>query len=359
VNESGYDRIEGIAEKLNIPFNIAWFHYFCNQRCVYCVYRYWYGFNNKKAHSASLTNFQIKKILSELKTMGGYNIDITGGEPLMMSNFIFLILTARKLGFKISMTTNGSLFTKYIADIIADIRFDFVRFSVNGTSASTDDKIVGSRGHFTMVLKWIEYLKNKGVYVTVNYTVIPENLEEIENAYKVFKSMGVPISFSYNFIPFIDNPNESKKFWLTLAQLKHLLEFIDSVKVADSSWEDFDNGIVGSNKKRCSIGKSKIVIGSDGEVYPCELLLISAGNAAIKSIKDIWINSHVMRKFRELEEEEFRYCENCKYKRTCDLFCVGCNYIYNRDITKPYPYTCRISRARNYFIARRNNNENR
>lgn len=348
MKENNLDKIKKLAWDLNIPLNTIWFHYYCNQRCNYCLYKYWHGFNNASAHYRPLTNSQIEKILSELKELGGYYLDITGGEPLTMQNFTFLLLTARKLGFRISMTTNGSLFTKFFVDMIAEIKIELVRFSINGAKASTHDKIVGKQGHFVKALKWIKFLKDKGISVEVNYTVIPQNFSEVEDAYNLFHSLGIPVSFSYNFIPFIDNPLESQKFWLSTSQLRHLLEFISSVQEGKGSLlDELANG------KRCNIGKTKIVVGSDGIIYPCELVLIPAGNANFQKIKDIWGNSKIMSKFRELKEEEFIDCKSCKYTKTCLLFCVGNNFIYTNDITKPYPYTCRISKEIHNFITRR------
>jgi MoaA/NifB/PqqE/SkfB family radical SAM enzyme len=79
----------------------------CNNNCVFCVER-----NSRlKNQSNSYYNNpeEIENKILELKNQGYNHINFLGGEPFIEKNFLSFLRAAKKQGFSIAVTTNGSL----------------------------------------------------------------------------------------------------------------------------------------------------------------------------------------------------------------------------------------------------------
>ncbi len=72
----------------------------CNLRCTYCdtVYAYDEG-----------TDMTLNEIIDVVKRFNCKKVCITGGEPLLQENVCILITLLLKMGYKISVETNGSI----------------------------------------------------------------------------------------------------------------------------------------------------------------------------------------------------------------------------------------------------------
>ncbi|MBI4722142.1 MAG: radical SAM protein [Candidatus Stahlbacteria bacterium] len=204
----------------------------CNQDCIYC----YLGVDRKKA-DCFLSFQQIYSILYQLVEIGSYKIEFTGGEPLLYPYFKEVYKTSRKLGFEITMTTNGTLFDNYIASLLADIGVSKIRFSISGATAKTHDSITRYEGAFDKAFHWIKWFKKKECNVTVNYVVLSCNLHEIERAKKLFDVEKIPISFCEVLVPSFSGHKESKKFMLNQEEIVKMLSTLNKCGIKSKKVE--------------------------------------------------------------------------------------------------------------------------
>jgi pyrroloquinoline quinone biosynthesis protein E len=82
----------------------------CNNQCRYC-----------KVHDLPQTDIwtieSVKNTLNEMKACGARRIHLTGGEPMMRPDIGRIIAYAKKLGFFVSMVTNGYAVSKRIKEL--------------------------------------------------------------------------------------------------------------------------------------------------------------------------------------------------------------------------------------------------
>ena len=132
----------------------------CNLHCPYC-----HREGEEKRVSNSVTEMTCEEIVRIVKvavSLGMRRVKITGGEPLLRQDILDIVRgIARLRGLKdLSMTTNGTLLSKYAEDLQ---RNGLIRVNVNipTLDSETYRKLVG--GNLQDVLSGIEAAINAGL----------------------------------------------------------------------------------------------------------------------------------------------------------------------------------------------------
>ncbi|MEZ5148643.1 MAG: radical SAM protein [Bacteroidales bacterium] len=149
----------------------------CNSRCFYCPAP------QHEVHEPETNTLlfpESEDYIDYLKTFRFKGMSISGGEPLLtFEKSVNFIRKARKEigdGLYIWLYTNGKLFDKEKAKILADAGVNEVRFDIGATDYNTDK-----------LQQAIGIIPN----VTVEIPAVPEELELMKQKMKELKSMGV------------------------------------------------------------------------------------------------------------------------------------------------------------------------
>ena len=157
--------------------------YNCNLRCKMCPF--W------KRSSRDSTLEQEKAILKRVYDCGACGIAFEGGEPLLRNDLVEILAFSRSLPLHTSIITNGTLLESRI-DEIAPYVNGVVYVSVDGME-KTHDAIRGVGGSFRKAVRGISAAIEKAS-VTINTTVMAENIDEIEDLVCLAKELGTKIS---------------------------------------------------------------------------------------------------------------------------------------------------------------------
>lgn len=111
----------------------------CNLSCSFC-----FG----PRHHVRATRFdEICKLLPRLRHHGVSRLVITGGEPLLVKSLHVLLEEARRLGFRIVLSTNGSLLPRRHTEVLRHL--DWLALPLDGPSAAIHDVLrPGRRSSF-------------------------------------------------------------------------------------------------------------------------------------------------------------------------------------------------------------------
>jgi MoaA/NifB/PqqE/SkfB family radical SAM enzyme len=134
---------------------------------------------------------QEKSILRQIYSSGACGIAFGGGEPLMREDLIEILAFSRSLLLHTSLITNSTLIESRIEDIALYIN-SVVYVSLDGLE-KTHDEVRGASGCFKKATLGIAAAARK-VPVTINTTIMAENLHEIEGMVKLAKELDVRIS---------------------------------------------------------------------------------------------------------------------------------------------------------------------
>ncbi len=164
--------------------------YRCNLRCKMCPF--W----KRSSKDSSLE--KEKAILKQIHSSGVCGIAFEGGEPLLRNDLSNILAFSRSLPLQTSLVTNGTLLESRI-DEIAPYVNGAIYVSLDGLE-KTHDTIRGVSGCFKKAIKGIIASKEKAS-VTINTTIMTENLYEIEDMVKLAKELntGISVAVAYEY----------------------------------------------------------------------------------------------------------------------------------------------------------------
>ena len=157
--------------------------YNCNLRCKMCPF--W------KRSSKDSNVEREKAILRRIYDSGACGIAFEGGEPLLRNDLVEILAFSRSLPLHTSLITNGTLLESRIDEIASYIN-GVVYVSLDGLE-KTHDAIRGVNGCFRKAVRGIMASREK-VSVTINTTIMAENVHEIEDLVKLAKELDIRIS---------------------------------------------------------------------------------------------------------------------------------------------------------------------
>ena len=153
----------------------------CNSACDFCYVQPLVG-NTSKLSKALINNFEI--LCSQAKNVGFDTIRITGGEPLIFSNFKSLleILKANELNY--TLLTNGQNLSKFI-DVL---NFYLpIKVTVSFHSILNYTTIFKNDLDIEQLFKSLNILKNKRVEICMTSLYLPENFNELPKLLSFFE----------------------------------------------------------------------------------------------------------------------------------------------------------------------------
>ena len=143
--------------------------------------------------SENLSTQKEKEILKQIFDSGVCAVGFEGGEPLLRRDLPEILAYSRSLPLHTSIITNGTLLKSRIDEIAPYIN-GILFVSLDGLE-KTHDQIRGVDGCFKEAVRGIAAAKGK-VSVTINTTIMAENIHEVEDTVKLAKDLGVRIVLS-------------------------------------------------------------------------------------------------------------------------------------------------------------------
>jgi len=145
----------------------------CNLSCLHC-----YASARKQGVPGELTRPEAETFLRDLAEFGVPVILFSGGEPLMRPDLFDLAATAKGLGLRVALSTNGTLIDRAAAARLKKIGFAEVGISLDGIGEA-NDHFRGQKGAFEAALAGIRNSTAEGLRVSLRLTITRFNYLEI------------------------------------------------------------------------------------------------------------------------------------------------------------------------------------
>ena len=150
----------------------------CNNACIHCLINQ--PENDTNIYIREMDTAFVKDILQQAANLGCLTVRLTGGEPLLRSDFSELYLFARRLGLYVILYTNARLITVEVAQLLAKIPPGrVVEVTVYGMHPKSYEAVTNSRGSFADFWHGVKLLKDYQIPFIVKQSVLPPNRNEL------------------------------------------------------------------------------------------------------------------------------------------------------------------------------------
>jgi len=303
---------------------------FCNANCVFCL-NYWRDKPLKFRENWQRT----KKICDEIIKADVFEVYLTGGEPTVSKLFEKTVKYLHDADITISLSTNGLNITDDKFDIITTY-VDKVGISLHAINKKLDF-VMNNKNSFNKVDSFISRLDSVGYSYSLNYTLFPDNIEDLdETLYYVNKNYKNISGFNINRVSMVGK-SYTNSIMLSREQQLNLFSKIKSEKgkyYFAVNLADVGPYCITKIKQRpCGSGFSFTYIDPWGNNMLCIMNKKPFGNILKSNLKKLW-NSEEMTVFRSLEWLPNK-CKKCNQLRFCQ---GGCKFSQS-DLKQGLPYS--------------------
>lgn len=321
----------------------------CNFNCKMC---YVHNQDNTLCRKTERTAEWWINLGKEAAENGVIFLLITGGEPFLRDDFSEIYTALSKLGFVISINTNGFLLNEKLFELFKNFPPNRVNISLYGASEETYEKVTGVRG-FSRVLENIKALRSMGIDVRLNGSFTKHNYKDIEEIHRISKDLGVHVKATPYMFPQVlvggepgvnesrlssEEAAENRVQWLRLVYAeeeykKRINETLNGIDAFELSCDEE----CGEGKVKCRAGKSSFWVNAKGEMSFCGV----AGHTFSIEEFGFWGAWQKVRGFSASIRTPAR-CENCKYKNLCCVCAAAC-YTETGDFSAVPRYICKFT----------------
>jgi radical SAM protein with 4Fe4S-binding SPASM domain len=321
--------------QLRYPLWISWeITNRCNYKCIHC------RMDEVNDFSKELTKDEVISCIDHLNDIGIYQINFSGGEPFLRSDFLDIVEYASKLNIKVGITTNGSLLDEQKVNIMKKIKnIEFVQISIDGKDSNTHDYIRGIQGGYEKAIEVIRMLIDAKFNVGVVTTVMKPNVKQIPDIISKLTELGVNMYGARRFMSTGKGNNSSDLLAVNTDEYcSHIHYWVECMNNKDNKIkciiEEPLLGILKDNLPTswkcggCQAGNQYGAITADGDIRACIFIPIKLGNIREESFKRIWERSPINKKIvsRELNGS----CKVCKLIDECGG-CRAAAYLNSGD----------------------------
>jgi AdoMet-dependent heme synthase len=349
----------------------------CNLECIHCrrldV--------SKELMKSDLTTTEAFQFVRHLAEFAKPILVLSGGEPLFRPDIFQIAGHARDCGLPVALATNGTLIDERMAHAIVDSGIRRVAISIDGADETTHDQFRRQSGSLAAALRGFRNLRRLGMSMQVNCTVTKHNVQQIEQLYALSLELGADALHLFMLVPVGCGVQIAASNMLPAEEYERVLNWMyDKTKLGEvhlkatcaphyfrvmrqrmagerkteneerrakgeqrphnhpsalphhpspiahpssiphhPSTINHSSSAMAAMTKGCLAGDAICFVSHTGEVFPCGYLPVSAGNVRRQSMRDIWNDSEVFARLRDVDQLEGK-CGVCEFKRIC----LGC-----------------------------------
>ncbi|MFX0203626.1 MAG: radical SAM/SPASM domain-containing protein [Candidatus Hodarchaeota archaeon] len=315
------------------PFIMGWeLTLSCNLRCRHC------GSSASQPRANELTLEESLTICDQFPALLVQEVNFTGGEPLLRSDWQRISAYLRELGIRTKILTNGLTLEPDTIDQMKEVGIAGVGVSLDGLE-TTHDYIRGCAGLFRRVLNGIVRVLDAGIPLTVITTVNALNLNELPSLSTLLRSVGVRHWQIQPIFP-LGRAHEASEICLTEETYVELGTFVKQgrpkaeeagldIRLGDSFGYFTEFYTRDPPWQGCPAGLVSCGITSDGKVKGCLSLPdeVIEGDLRQDDLWDIWFHPNSFAYTRRFSTKDLGpACRFCNKAEQCKGGCSSMSY---------------------------------
>jgi radical SAM protein with 4Fe4S-binding SPASM domain len=225
---------------------------------------------------------------------------LTGGEPLLFPEFKKLYLELRKLGFVLTINTNGTLIDEQWADFFAQYKPRRINITLYGGDREDYGNLCGSPQGFDRVVSAVRLLRQRQVDVKLSTSVTPYNVHSLEKMFAIARELEVPLGVDTYMMPATRErtlpfdkqsrlgPEEAARARVEAMKLEWPEDFRDYALEKIREVEEFVPESTEPRPVTCYAGNCSFSVSWQGELHPCVILTKPTANIFDQGFQAAW-----------------------------------------------------------------------
>jgi MoaA/NifB/PqqE/SkfB family radical SAM enzyme len=273
--------------------------YLCNFQCTHCSAEYYMDRHLKTVHKTAdnrekMTFDDIRKLSREADELGLARFVLTGGEPLVMTDFDKVVEALDPDKHYIITDTNGWFLDDAKARHIKSIGVEKVQLSLDSFIEHDHDFFRNKPGSYKRVIRAIDSSLNAGLNLILSTVLVKgrAKTQEFLDMCKFCTDKGIGLYVSY--AKPTGSCTEHPEFVITKEDADILRDLEKEYNVFTHMTPSY------GSHKGCITVKGIITVTSTNEVTPCPYIDFSLGNLRETSLKEVlargmrnpWLGPH-------------------------------------------------------------------
>ncbi len=157
----------------------------CNLTCKHC-----YSISADIDFPNELTTEQAFKVLDDLDQYKIPALVLSGGEPLLRHDIFEISKEAKRHGIYLGLSTNGTLINDHNIQQIADIGYDYIGISIDGTEL-IHDNFRQKKGAYQASINAIELCQKNNIKIGIRFTPTLDSAHEFPQLLKLMEEKNI------------------------------------------------------------------------------------------------------------------------------------------------------------------------
>lgn len=333
----------------------------CNLHCKMCMFRH-DDSENLELMAKELTAEQWIDMACQVAEAGTMNLLITGGEPMLRSDFCEIWEGIYKQGFIMELYTNATLVTPKILETLKRYPPHRIGITIYGASPETYKKVCGNEQAFEKMIEGVHLLRKLPAVFEYRATLIKDNFEDgtaidelvrrefgqkygVKQAEPINKAVrGACADVEKCRIP----PEKDVKRKVE-RQIEMIRQIVGDRFKPENLIIKRENRTVLSGKERyslfgCEAGMSQYTITYDGKLLACQMIDAFYTEALNTGFQTAWGRFPYQVRIPQTEIK----CDTCQYVDTCQS-CYGSRYAETGDFNGCSDYIYEMAKVRKKY----------
>lgn len=203
----------------------------CNLSCQHC-----YSISSDKDFAGELNTDEVYTVMDDLRAFGVPVLILSGGEPLLRPDIFDIAQRAKKMGFYVGLSTNGTLIDESNIERIAAAGFDYVGISLDGIR-ETHDVFRCKEGAFDASLHGVKLCRDAGIKVGVRFTLTQGNAHDLPALLKLVEDEGID-KFYLSHLNYAGRGNTNRGEDAFLQTTRNAMDLL-----FDTCWNNVQRGV--------------------------------------------------------------------------------------------------------------------
>lgn len=310
--------------------------YRCNEKCVHC-----YCPQNHK--QAELSTSDLITLLDEFETLGGLQLQLTGGELFIRKETRDLLRHLQQRHFLVSMISNLTLMDEELLDLIEAVHPRSVGCSIYSANPKLHDGVTGVPGSHVKSIASIRALRQRGIPMMLKTPLMKHTVSGWKEVEELGRELGCSSQFDFNITA--RNDGSLRPLDLRVHDKQAIAElFTRRFGMLHIHGEPLSTMTGPSEDAQiCGAGATGLAIGPGGSIHPCIGLPLELGRWPDNSLASVWNESSFFSKWSERRLHHIPQCRNCDSVSTC-FRCPGAWFTETGSVDAPNEYTCYLAR---------------